>query len=239
VLLVAAGLGLAAAPAVAVVTDGFDFGGGDVPRAGEPGGPPAPVTGVPEERTIHVLEYAQTEKGRAELRRRLAPYGIGLEVETRPVAPAAVGRVFGVQFPRRARFQRHRLVLEQGVGGAVRITVGRAARPGEDASTRGLTLFEVLPDVARAVDRKDPAGTGRRLAALGYEVRWKLIVDNPARDDDPAAGPTGWKDVPAPPPGTEILSVLNAGGGNSATPQTRKLLIEVAPLGSEILESHP
>jgi hypothetical protein len=204
-----------------------------LPRPGEPGGPPAPVIGAPH--TIEVLDYPlHRPEGRAEVRRRLRPYGIRLEVRTKPVAPAAVGRVFGVQFPHRARFDpQHRLVLERGVGGAIVITLGRHARSGEHVDTEGLSLYEALPQVADAVDVNDPAATGRRLAELGFTIHWELVVDDPA---DP---PTASSSVSRPPEGTKILSVLNAQGENSATPDTRTLLIEITPRDSEIGQSHP
>jgi len=44
--------------------------------------------------------------------------------------------------------------------------------------------------------------------------------------------------VPWPPAGTEILAVLNSDGSNKATAETRRLLIEIAPAGWEILRSH-
>lgn len=234
------GLVLVAAPAAAVVTDGFDF-GRDVPRAGTPGGPPAPATGLPDDRTVPVMELVQSPAGRETLRRRLATVGIDLIVTERVVAAAADGRVFGVQLPRRARMQDHRLVLEDGVGGAVRVTLGRAAGAGEAVDpAAGLTLPEARPEVARAVDRRDPVATGRRLAELGYAVRWRLVIDNPAHARDPSAPVTGWKDVAAPPDGTVVLSVLDgASAGPDAGRTDDLLLLELAPDGSAVARSHP
>lgn len=96
-------------------------------------------------------------------------------------------------------------------------------------------LEETLPQVGAAIDRSDPAATGRALAREGFRVHWVLITDNPDRGADT---PTRSRNVAAPPAGTEILSVLNAQGGNEADANTRELMVEVAPLGSDILESH-
>ena len=96
-------------------------------------------------------------------------------------------------------------------------------------------LEETLPQVGAAIDRSDPVATGRALAREGFRVHWVLITDNPDRGADT---PTRSRNVAAPPAGTEILSVLNAQGGNEADANTRDLTVEVAPLGSKILEEH-
>jgi hypothetical protein len=93
---------------------------------------------------------------------------------------------------------------------------------------------EQLPQVAAAVDRSDPAGTGLALARKGFRVEWVLITDAPRGADMP----TRFRPVAAPPAGTEILSVLNEQGGYEVSARTRDLQIEVAPLGSKILEEH-
>ena len=111
-----------------------------------------------------------------------------------------------------------------------------AATPALAAVFRGPDRVEdQLPQVAAAVDRDDPTGTGLALARKGYEVHWVLITDNPDRGAD---RPTRSRRVSAPPAGTEILSVLNEQGGNDVDARTRDLQIEVAPVGSKILESH-
>jgi len=92
---------------------------------------------------------------------------------------------------------------------------------------------DALPQVAGAVDRENPVATGRALEQRGFGVHWVLITDN--RDGD---RPTRSRDVSAPPDGTEILSVLSHPGGAEVTADTRELMIEVAPVGSDILESH-
>ena len=97
------------------------------------------------------------------------------------------------------------------------------------------SVVDQLPRVAAAVDYDDPAATGRALAREGFRVRWVLVSDNPARDAD---SPTVARDVPAPPAGTEILAVLDRRGGYDVDARTRELQIEVAPVGSRILETH-
>lgn len=226
---------LLAAPALAVTTDLFDF-GGDVARPGEPGGPPATVT-AGQPKTVNVLEVLGQPDGQTNLRAAVEPYGLKVRVQERPVAPAAVGRLFGVEFPRSARFDTERhLVLEPGSNGTIIVTVGRAAAAGETSSTAGLTLFEVLPRVKGAVRRADPRGTLERLRADGFEVTVKLVVDN---TDPGAVAATGVKTVRVPSEGSVVLGVTNASGQNTATPKTRGLILEVAPADSKIARENP
>jgi hypothetical protein len=93
---------------------------------------------------------------------------------------------------------------------------------------------EQLPQVAAAVDRTDPTGTELALARKGFRVEWVLITDAPRG----AETPTRMRRVSDPPAGTEILSVLDERGGNDVSARTRVLQIEVAPVGSRILEEH-
>lgn len=65
-------------------------------------------------------------------------------------------------------------------------------------------------------------------------MHWVLITDAGADADSP----TRSRHVAAPPSGTKILSVLNQKGGNEVSPDTRDLQIEIAPVGSKILQSH-
>ena len=67
-------------------------------------------------------------------------------------------------------------------------------------------------------------------------MHWVLITDSPNRD---GGQPTRSRNVLAPPAGTEILSLLDhERGGTLVTKDTRELLIEVAPAGSAIAETH-
>jgi len=240
-VLVAAALAgaLVTAPALAA-TGAIDLGGfyfgEDTPRAGEPGGPPA-IVDEPNVPTVNVIETLLRPEGARELRERVEPYGLHVRVEGRPVAPAAVGRLLGVQFPREARFDRRRdLVLGKGSRGTIVVSLGVEPRAGERVQTEGLSLYEVLPQVERAVRRDDPRGTLERLQKLGFSIAVKFVIDNP----DPAADSgTGVKDVTRPPEGTVVLSILNARGENAATPQTRSLVMEVAPADAEVARSHP
>ena len=95
------------------------------------------------------------------------------------------------------------------------------------------SIEETLPEAAAVIEPRDPAATGRALRRLGYDVRWSLVEDDPG-----GRSPTRASRVAAPPSGTEILAVLAADGSSEVTEGTRTLLIEVAPAGSSILESH-
>lgn len=226
---------LVAAPAAAL-TGGFDF-GGNTPAPGQPGGPP-PIVRDLAATTLNVLEVVNEPDGDQALRARVAPYGLKVRSQGRPVAPAAVGRVFGVQFPRRARFDsRGHMLLEPNSSGTIIVTRGRRARAAETASYSGLSLFEVLPQVQAAVRRENPRATLTALRQAGFEVKVKYVIDNPDRRG--AAGATGVKDVASPPAGTVVLAVTNAAGQNAATPTTRSLILEVAPKGSDVARSHP
>jgi len=96
---------------------------------------------------------------------------------------------------------------------------------------------DALPEVSAVIDRNDPAATGRALEERGFRVRWVLVTDNPARALD-GESPTRSRAVAAPPAGTRILGVDDDGRGFVVDPDTRDLLIEIAPAGSEILKSH-
>lgn len=112
---------------------------------------------------------------------------------------------------------------------------GRMTTAGGQQRPRPSSVEDSLPEVAAVVDRADPTATGLALERLGFQLHWVLITDNPDPDSD---RPTLARSVTAPPTGTEILAILNEQGGNEVTADTRDLMIEIAPLGSEILESH-
>ncbi len=97
---------------------------------------------------------------------------------------------------------------------------------------------DALPEVGAAIDRDDPAATGRALEKLGFRVEWVLITDNPDRALE-GQNPTRWRVVATPPDGTKILSVGNRDHGLTTGPDTRDLQIEVSPVGSDILATHP
>lgn len=110
------------------------------------------------------------------------------------------------------------------------------------ASVSGLfgappSVEQQLPQVATAIERDDPAATGRALEARGYRVRWVLVTDNPGRGRG-GETPTRSRRVAAPPADTKILAVLDAKGGLEVDAATRELMIEVAPAGSAILATH-
>lgn len=237
----AAGAGLTvvvATPALAL-SGGFDF-GGDVPRAGEPGGPPRVLTTADPSASVEVISILNRPGGIDALRKRLAPSGLKVKVEGRPVAAGAVGRIFGVQFPHDARFDaNHRLVVEPDSKGTLIVTVGQAAQAGQQVGTSGLSLYEVLPQVRDAVRRDDPRGSLERLRAMGFDVALKLVIDNPDAGVGGERAATGAKTIQDPPPDTVVLSVLNANGSNTATRQTRALTMELAPADSNVARSEP
>ena len=96
---------------------------------------------------------------------------------------------------------------------------------------------DALPEVAAAIDRDDPAATGRALEQSGFRVHWMLITDNPERGRA-GESPTRGRRVVVPPAGTKILAVLAEDGGLTVDPDTRELQIEISPAGSEILKRH-
>jgi hypothetical protein len=99
-------------------------------------------------------------------------------------------------------------------------------------------IEETHREIGAAINRDDPAATGRALEQLGFRVQWMLITDNPGRARD-GETPTRWRAVDAPPAGTKILSVLSKDGGLALDPGARILQIEISPADSEILRSHP
>ncbi len=94
---------------------------------------------------------------------------------------------------------------------------------------------KTIPKTAGAIDRDDPKATGLALERRGFRVHWVLITDNP---DPDGQSPTRSRDVSAPPAGTEILGLFDYERGNLVKKDTRELLIEVTPVGSEIAKTH-
>jgi hypothetical protein len=143
-------------------------------------------------------------------------------------------RLDAVVEPPRVRLRRPRRWAALGLGLLAVLATPAIAAVVFDGPER---VEDALPEVAAAIDRDDPAATGRALEQLGFRVRWMLITDNPARGRD-GETPTRWRAVAAPPADTKILSVLNEAGGNAVDQETRTLQIEISPAGSEILKSH-
>ncbi len=230
--LVVVAVGTPAVAATGVVDLGFDF-GGNTPRAGQTGGPPATV--AEPDRSINVLEVLGAPNGVRELRSRVSPYGLKVRVHETEVAPQVAGRILGVQFPRIARFAANGdLVLDKDSGGTIIVQIGK---PSPDPSaTGGLTFAEALPEAQAAIDRNDPDLTLRRLRQAGFVVEVKLIIDNPDRG---AQATTGVKTVAKPPPGTVVLAVTGADPDSSPTADTRELVLEVAPAESRVARDHP
>ena len=95
------------------------------------------------------------------------------------------------------------------------------------------SIEKTQPQVAAMIDFDDPAATDRALDRAGFDIQWSLVEDNPGGES-----PTTAREVAAPPPGTEIISVLGSDGSSVVTDDTEALLIEVAPTESEIVKSH-
>ncbi len=156
-----------------------------------------------------------------ELRRRLEEHGITLDVEEVPVAPAAVGRIFGWSLDHDADppavITRIGERAQLTAGDVIRVTVGRPARDGEQVTTEGLTYFEAYPQLCGAVIPSDPAATGSTLADLGFQVDWLLVEYDPAPETLLDAAPTA-REVDAPPPGTVVSRVGRPDGELLLTP---------------------
>lgn len=133
--------------------------------------------------------------------------------------------------PQRSAPRRRRVLLVAAIGCVVLLATPSLASISGVFNSHS-NIEEALPRAAAVIEPDDPAGTGRALHRLGIGVRWSLVEDNPG-----GTSPTQDRDVAAPPPGTEILSVT-AYGAATITEDTRILHIEVAPTNSRILQSH-
>ena len=208
----------------------------------------APALRFPDGKTVDLDEFFARNGDPGALKRRLAAYGIELEIRVRPVHPSAAGRVFSLESPPNARWdERHRLVIERGLDGPIIVTVGRAVSEAEAATTtEGLTIYEVFPELCEAIDPLDPLATEQALTARGFQVDWQLMKDNPKWrppkgppwkvDPYPVPpSPTIAKEVKSPPRGTQIISVLGPNGDyTSVSRSTKRLLIEISPPGAKL-----
>lgn len=157
--------------------------------------------------------------------RRLAEYGVVLVIDPFPVNLEADGRIYAIEFgaPLKPDPSGTVIIPSDAAGAVIRVTVGVGDA---DAGIEGLLLFEVYPELCRAIDPFDTNATEAALAELGVSVKWYLLVGVP---DGTGGGLSQTK--PAEPPEGKIISVLTAEGSNLApvlSPTT--VMIEVIPL---------
>lgn len=207
-----------------------------VVNAVTPARPHTKVTGSASRPSLANGERAQRTIGR----RGFAIAALGLTVlvaggslgQSRP-APERV--TAAVPIPRSAELAAERLLAAQRSPSGLGLGSTPATDPGPEGYDTDMML-RVLPQLERAVHFADPSRTGREVRALGFHVDWTLIVRR-ARHAPflRTAPPTGEgettiaTDVPHPPSGTRVLSVLPASDESAPTSRTRDLQIEVTP----------
>jgi hypothetical protein len=156
---------------------------------------------------------------------RLAEYGVVLVIDSFPVNPEADGRIYEIEFgaPLKPDPSGTVIIPADAAGAVIRVTVGVGDA---DAGIEGLRLFEVYPELCRAIDPFDTNATQAALAELGVSVEWHLLIGVP---DGTGGGLSSTE--PAEPPEGKIISVLTAEGSNLAPAQSPTTLsIEVIPL---------
>jgi hypothetical protein len=98
------------------------------------------------------------------------------------------------------------------------LMIYRLKAPSLTAEADPPTVPRTPSRLCRLVDATDPTATGTALRRAGYRVRWTLVTFHGA--------PTTLRDVPRPPTGTQILSVLDE-QGEPPSGQTMRLGIEL------------
>ena len=181
---------------------------------------------LPDGTEIVIDEFfaAGDDEALDDLERRLAEFGVVLEVVTRPVNPKADGLVYSVTWaPPLDIDESGRVVIPLDAFGAqIRIEVGVGDTT---AGNAGLFLFEAYPEICMAVHPRDTAATNTALANLGIRVDWDLVTGDP----DGEGGGLAFTRLTDPPPGV-IISVLTADGQAEAPPsRPDRLAIEVIP----------
>ena len=157
--------------------------------------------------------------------RRLAEHGVVLVIDRIPVNVEADGRIYEIEFdaPLGPDPSGTVIIPTDAAGAVIRVTVGVGDA---DAGISGLLLFEVYPELCRAIDPFDTSATEVALADQGVSVKWYLLVGVP---DGTGGGLTQTK--PTEPPEGKIISVLTAEWSNLAPAQPPTTLnIEVIPL---------
>lgn len=165
-----------------------------------------------------------------ELQRRLAEYGVTLRIDEKTVHPDADGRFYGWSFHPSGTSQPGEngtgwYIDEDDAGSTLVVSIGR----GEEASTRGLSLWEVFPELCDAIVPEDLAATQANLEALGFTAKWSLLHDHP---DDPgytSARATLQTETPEDGAIYAVLAGKPLGAAFDVSPDMESVLLEVVP----------
>jgi hypothetical protein len=206
------------------------------PLVGGGARPARAATGMvfPDGDAVDILGAVVRDGDLQALRRRLAEFGVSLEVRERPVPKERAGRVLRIQLPPGAEVDdQHRMVVAASRGGSLVVEIGKR-RGDEPAPAPGeWSIVERHPELCQTVNVHDPIGTAQRLAELGYRVDWKLVVPRTGAERSTGAPVTDRIDLPGPREDTFIIAVL---AGEDATSQpaesSKTLVIEMTPTGS-------
>ncbi len=161
----------------------------------------------------------------ADLEAQLSQHGVELVIDEIPVNTQADGRIYGIEFgaPLRPDSSGRINIPADAAGAVIRVTVGRGD---PSAGIEGLLLFEVYPELCRAIDPFDTLATETALGRLGVAVKWHWLVGEP---DGQGGGLVQTK--PIVPPDGKIISVLTADWSNLAPAEFPTIvMIEVIPL---------
>ena len=168
-----------------------------------------------------------------ELRRRLAEYGVTLRIEEKTVHPDADGRFYGWTFNPSGTSEPDDYgtgwyIDESDAGSTLVVSIGR----GEEASTQGLSMWEVFPELCDdVIVPKDLAATQANLEALGFTAKWSLLDGHP---DDPDYFDTSHEarlQTKTPKDGViyAVLAGKPFGAGYDVSPDMDSVLLEVVP----------
>lgn len=165
-----------------------------------------------------------------ELQRRLAEYGVTLRIDEKTVHPDADGRFYGWSFHPSGTSQPGEngtgwYIDEDDAGSTLVVSIGR----GEEASTRGLSMWEVFPELCDAIEPEDLASTQANLEALGFTAKWSLLNGHP--DDPSYTGEGGTLQTETPEDGAiyAVLAGKPFGAAYDVSPDMDSVLLEVVP----------
>ena len=200
-----------------------------------PGGGPQAAAAVgmvfPDGQAVDVLGAVLGDGDLYTLRQRLAEVGVDLVVRDLPADPPEAGRVLRIELPPGAKVdEQQRVLVASAQGGAVVLEVGALVTGGPTAGRLGTSDLGSQPALCAAIDAYDPVATARRLADLGYRVRWDLVAPAPGGRGDKAVTERRVA-LPEPQEGTFIISVLTSGAAGSDLGQRYDLVVEITPTG--------